>query len=495
MRRLLILIAALSFVACGDDADSEQCSGVGDCAPGERCDEGVCVADTRQCVALQAPANGDVSHPDSPGAGDAANYSCDEGYALEGDAARTCEASGEWSGTAPRCVDEEDPEPPVLCALLDPIADGEVDQPAEAEPGDEATYSCDEGYVLLGAEVRVCGEDGEWGGEAPTCAEPLPCDEALSDPENGSVSVPADPIVGDFASYSCDEGYLLVGKAERICGEGGVWAGDAPSCELNMCLAATELAFNETVVGDDDEEVEVPVGFDLDGQNTTESAAEKLPENGCGVADAPGGIDNQLGAVLGLLALFNLDVEGSINELVGDSLNFATSVRHTDDGMRLDFGVNGEPVVEDLELTEVGEGIYEGSSDLVVLDLRDLHLTDIEPEEGDPGDDEEPGPTIPVYVDLRLTLNEARIQVDTNTGAILLGGTVVYGDEESGEETLRPSIAAIIDGLIEAGADLPVGMTVIDSLFMGAADMALDGENCVDLSLGLKLENTIGLCE
>lgn len=490
MRRLLILIAALSFVACGDDADSEQCSGVGDCAPGERCDEGVCVADTRQCVALQAPANGDVSHPDSPGAGDAANYSCDEGYALEGDAARTCEASGEWSGTAPRCVDEEDPEPPVLCALLDPIADGEVDQPAEAEPGDEATYSCDEGYVLLGAEVRVCGEDGEWGGEAPTCAEPLPCDEALSDPENGSVSVPADPIVGDFASYSCDEGYLLVGKAERICGEGGVWAGDAPSCELHMCLAATELAFSETVVGDDDEEVEVPVGFDLDGQNTTESAAEKLPENGCGVADAPGGIDNQLGVLLDAISE-TIDVAGSINALIGDELSFTSSLSHGDDAsVLLNFSVNDELVIEELALVEEGEGRYTGEIDIIALDLKDLHVTDIEFD-----DEENPEDPIPVYVDLKLTLNKARISVDMGTGAIILGGTVVYGDDDSGDEALRPGIVGILEAIAEAGGDAPIDIALVDILFTAAADMALDGENCVDLSLGLKLENTIGLCE
>ena len=31
-----------------------------------------------------------------------------------------------------------------------------------------ATYSCDNGYQLIGDEIRTC-EDGEWTGQEPTC--------------------------------------------------------------------------------------------------------------------------------------------------------------------------------------------------------------------------------------------------------------------------------------------------------------------------------------
>ena len=33
----------------------------------------------------------------------------------------------------------------------------------------KATYSCEDGYFLIGAEVRVCQADGEWSGNASVC--------------------------------------------------------------------------------------------------------------------------------------------------------------------------------------------------------------------------------------------------------------------------------------------------------------------------------------
>ena len=35
--------------------------------------------------------------------------------------------------------------------------------------GDMATYSCNAGFELVGNSTRVCGDDGEWSGEAPMC--------------------------------------------------------------------------------------------------------------------------------------------------------------------------------------------------------------------------------------------------------------------------------------------------------------------------------------
>lgn len=485
MRRYLILIGALVFIACGDDVADEKCTGVGDCAPGERCDEGICVPSDAECVALQAPANGTVSQPDEAAAGDTANYACDEGYVLEGEATRTCQDSGQWSGEAPRCVDESDP--PVHCALLDGIENGDVEQPDEASPGDTATYSCGEDWALLGDAVRTCGDDGEWSGEAPRCVEPLPCNEPLSDPENGSVDVADEPIVGDVATYSCDAGYLLVGGAVRLCDEGGNWAGEAPTCELSMCLSATSFSFAQKVDGASP----IPWGFNLDGLDTTESADDKLPENGCGMPDGPDGIDNQLGTLLANIAEL-LDVEGAIDALIGDSLHFGASLRHTDEGTLLDFFVNDELVVDGVALVDEGAGVYSGEADVLVLDLRDLHITNVEVEDEENPDEFK---EVPVVVDLKLTLNQARVAIDTATGDLILGGIVVYGDAESGEDTLRPGIAGIFAAIVDAGGSLDIPIELLDLLFAGQADMALDGENCRDISLGLRLENHIALCE
>ena len=55
------------------------------------------------CGALTDPANGQVSHPDGTTFGQTATYSCNTGFNIVGDSTRTCEATGDWSGSAPTC--------------------------------------------------------------------------------------------------------------------------------------------------------------------------------------------------------------------------------------------------------------------------------------------------------------------------------------------------------------------------------------------------------
>jgi hypothetical protein len=54
------------------------------------------------CGALSKPANGGVEAP-STIFEDKATYACDPNFELVGDATRTCQANGTWSGTAPTC--------------------------------------------------------------------------------------------------------------------------------------------------------------------------------------------------------------------------------------------------------------------------------------------------------------------------------------------------------------------------------------------------------
>ena len=92
------------------------------------CESGYLVADTRRgeftitcgvsgswtagaicapvdCGTLSNPLNGTVLTPDGSGPGAIANYACIAGYSLTGSATRTCELSGDWSGTAPTCAE------------------------------------------------------------------------------------------------------------------------------------------------------------------------------------------------------------------------------------------------------------------------------------------------------------------------------------------------------------------------------------------------------
>jgi len=54
------------------------------------------------CGELSAPANGQVSDPQTTFGSDA-TYSCNLSYTVSGNSVRTCQADGSWSGTEPVC--------------------------------------------------------------------------------------------------------------------------------------------------------------------------------------------------------------------------------------------------------------------------------------------------------------------------------------------------------------------------------------------------------
>ena len=55
------------------------------------------------CGDLSDPANGSVTLTTGTTLGQTATYSCNTGYGLVGDSTRTCQATGNWSGSEPTC--------------------------------------------------------------------------------------------------------------------------------------------------------------------------------------------------------------------------------------------------------------------------------------------------------------------------------------------------------------------------------------------------------
>ena len=55
------------------------------------------------CSSLTDPANGSVTHTAGKTFRQTATYSCNTGYTLVGDSSRTCQATGNSSGSAPSC--------------------------------------------------------------------------------------------------------------------------------------------------------------------------------------------------------------------------------------------------------------------------------------------------------------------------------------------------------------------------------------------------------
>ena len=55
------------------------------------------------CERLDAPDNGQIRLTGTS-LGSRAMYICNKGFLIEGDAFRTCQGSGEWSGEDPTCI-------------------------------------------------------------------------------------------------------------------------------------------------------------------------------------------------------------------------------------------------------------------------------------------------------------------------------------------------------------------------------------------------------
>ena len=50
--------------------------------------------------------------------------------------------------------------------------------------------------------------------------------------DNGRVSysTPGDAVVGTMATYTCDDGFNLEGKMDRVCQSNGAWSDSPPTC-------------------------------------------------------------------------------------------------------------------------------------------------------------------------------------------------------------------------------------------------------------------------
>nr|XP_045229548.1 sushi, von Willebrand factor type A, EGF and pentraxin domain-containing protein 1 [Macaca fascicularis] len=165
-------------------------------------------------------------------------YTCNEGFLLEGARSQACLANGSWSGATPDCV-------PVRCATPPQLANG-VMEGLDYGFMKEVAFHCHEGYMLHGASKLTCQSDGNWDAEVPLC-KPVNCgppeDLAHGFPNGFSF------IHGGHIQYQCFPGYKLHGNSSRRCLSNGSWSGSSPSCL--PCRCSTPVIEYGTVNGTD----------------------------------------------------------------------------------------------------------------------------------------------------------------------------------------------------------------------------------------------------
>uniref|UniRef100_A0A8C9R9C5 E-selectin n=1 Tax=Scleropages formosus TaxID=113540 RepID=A0A8C9R9C5_SCLFO len=188
-----------------------------------------------QCPPLQAPQDSTMScsYLDMPFSfSSTCNFSCADGFELQGAASVSCTASAQWSEEMPRCK-------AVRCQRPDerPRAVMECSHPAEdLGPDSTCGFRCHPGFALQGVETLTCGRSGQWDSAPPTCAA-VKCAELVS-PSHGTMDC-IEPL-GPFSyqaecSFSCEEGYQLTADSKLQCGSQGQWSDQQPQCEAVQC--------------------------------------------------------------------------------------------------------------------------------------------------------------------------------------------------------------------------------------------------------------------
>ncbi|XP_014863739.1 PREDICTED: sushi domain-containing protein 4-like isoform X2 [Poecilia mexicana] len=139
-------------------------------------------------------------------------YNCDPGYLPDGPSILTCTTSGRWSSEPPQCIRSGG------CIRPSVVQHGSTnltDTNRSLFPvGTVLQYSCDPGYLLIGRSILTCTSIGDWSSNLPRCIRNDVCQPPYQ-PENGGYTCHPSPCRrfshGTVVEYFCDEGYILKG--------------------------------------------------------------------------------------------------------------------------------------------------------------------------------------------------------------------------------------------------------------------------------------------
>ncbi|XP_035667592.1 CUB and sushi domain-containing protein 3-like [Branchiostoma floridae] len=182
----------------------------------------------RQCPALTAPANGARAPPTGSNFyQNMITFTCNTGYTRTGDQTTTCQADGTWSNPVPTCT-------PVQCNALTAPRNGTLSPVAASyNYQNTITFTCDRGFDIVGATDTTCQADGRWSRPVPTC-RPVQC-LALTAPVNGALSPVGANSYPDTVTFTCNQGYDLIGATNTTCQADRTWTYPVPRCRPESC--------------------------------------------------------------------------------------------------------------------------------------------------------------------------------------------------------------------------------------------------------------------
>ncbi|XP_031645143.1 LOW QUALITY PROTEIN: CUB and sushi domain-containing protein 1 [Oncorhynchus kisutch] len=182
--------------------------------------------------------------------GSVIRFSCIGQRTVIGNTTRTCQLSGQWSGSLPHCSGESSG----LCG--DPGIPGHgIRLGEDFSVGSVVGFSCEQGYVLRGSSERTCQPNSTWVGTQPEC-HVISCGNPGT-PRNSQILSHDGLVFSRSITYTCRDGYYSNGLLTRHCTVNGSWTGSMPECTVIMCgdpgvpanglRLGSEFTYNSTV--------------------------------------------------------------------------------------------------------------------------------------------------------------------------------------------------------------------------------------------------------
>ncbi|XP_057258404.1 P-selectin [Pezoporus wallicus] len=188
------------------------------------------------CPLLSAPDQGKLNCSHLHGNftfGSTCAFSCQTGFTLMGPESLACTAMGTWTGDSPHCEAITCPElhAPVWGELNCSHLHGDF------AFGSTCVFSCQMGFALMGLESHKCTAMGTWTGETPQC-KAISCPE-LDPPSRSHLSCShmyGNFTYNSTCTFSCEEGFVRMGAEVLWCAVTGNWTRQPPVCAEDGAL-------------------------------------------------------------------------------------------------------------------------------------------------------------------------------------------------------------------------------------------------------------------
>ncbi|XP_053388173.1 E-selectin-like, partial [Mercenaria mercenaria] len=188
----------------------------------------------KDCRLLSSPPNGNIAFEQNDTSyGFTATITCRDGYSVVGPDNIVCEKSGNWSSYITRCQIND-------CGRLPPPKNGNITFVQYMTTfGSNATYTCDDGYYIIGSKTKQCEASGSWSTNETRC-QIIDC-YTPNPVQDGFIETPDGTKFGAVANISCNPGYTLHGDNFTKCLANGTWNKYSVNCTQNVCPAANGI--------------------------------------------------------------------------------------------------------------------------------------------------------------------------------------------------------------------------------------------------------------